>query len=139
MRVKYIEDPNTQWGGTFDVYRNSPYQRGAGLGSIFKSLWRLVVPLAKSVGKTVGKQALKTGARVGSDLLDGKNFEESVTERVNAAVKKHMEKSQEGGNLGKAPTRKSVTLINKKSRKKAIKKNNKKRTKVDIFDGSFNR
>jgi len=34
-------------------YRGTPYQRGAGLGSFFKALFRMAVPVIKSVGKPV--------------------------------------------------------------------------------------
>ena len=142
MRVKYTEDPK-QWGGAFDpdytVYRNSPYQRGAGLGSLFRSLWRLVLPIAKSVGKSVGKQALKTGVQVADDVLAGQNLEQAVKRRGAAGAKKMLKqatkavgKNQRGGGLG-AKKKRATTLINRgRSRtKKPAKK--RKLTKIDVF------
>ena len=47
------------------VFRGNPYQRGYGIGSLFK---RFGLPLAKFFGKHL----LQTGIKLGSDILDNK-------------------------------------------------------------------
>ena len=74
--MNYFEYYNNQAGGALDVY--SPfYQRGSGLGTIFKSLYRFVKPIAK----TLGKKALEIGSDVTKDVLAGKGFKEAALQR----------------------------------------------------------
>ncbi|KAL3098463.1 hypothetical protein niasHS_000014 [Heterodera schachtii] len=55
----------------FDYFRgSSPFQRGygiqrgAGVGDVFRGLWRFFLPILRRVGTTVGSEALSTGQRV---------------------------------------------------------------------------
>ena len=48
-------------------------QRGYGLGGLLKGLFRAAVPLLKQGAKVVGRTALKTGAQVAGDVLQGQN------------------------------------------------------------------
>jgi hypothetical protein len=53
------------------VYRASfRMQRGNGIGSFFRGLFRFVKPLLYSGTKAVGKEALKTGSNVITDNLN---------------------------------------------------------------------
>jgi hypothetical protein len=53
------------------VYRASfKMQRGNGIGSFFRGLFRFVKPLLYSGAKAVGKEALKIGSNILTDLLD---------------------------------------------------------------------
>jgi len=61
-----------------------PYQRGAGLGSLFRGLFRAILPVAKSGGKSVGRQALQTGTEIASDVLAGKSLKDAAEERGKA-------------------------------------------------------
>ncbi len=82
MRQLYIPRKQKDWegffrsgqhGGSLVGFRGSRFpQRGAGLGSIFSSLFRSILPVAKSVGKAVGRQALSTGAEAAADTLAGR-------------------------------------------------------------------
>ena len=68
-----------QAGGEISYFFGSHYQKGYGLGSIFSGLLRSVVPLFKSTAaKNLGKMALKTGARVAGDVLQGENISSAV-------------------------------------------------------------
>jgi hypothetical protein len=67
-----------QRGGNITGYRGACMQRGYGIGGIFKSLARYVIPLFKQVAKVVGKRALQAATEVGQDVLQGKNVRESV-------------------------------------------------------------
>jgi hypothetical protein len=58
-------------GGIGPVYRASfRVQRGNGLGSFFRGLFRFVKPLLYSGAKAVGKEALKTGSNIITDILN---------------------------------------------------------------------
>ena len=69
-----------QYGrGRVTVFRGAPLQRGHGLGSLFKTLFRVAVPIlrraapivkrvAVRAGKSVAKRAVKAGARVLKDV-----------------------------------------------------------------------
>ena len=85
----------------------TPYQRGAGLGSIFASLFRAIAPMAKSAAKAVGKKALNAGLEVAADALAGQNVKESLKTHAKAlgedvvrgaqtALKRRMEGSGRG-------------------------------------------
>ena len=93
-------------------FTGTPYQRGAGLGSIFVSLFRAIAPMAKSAAKAVGKKALNAGLEVAADTLSGQNFKESLkthakalgqdmVQGAQATLKRHMT----GHGLGSRPKR----------------------------------
>ena len=72
------------------------YQKGYGLGGIFSSIAKTIMPLIKSSAKTVGKQVLRSGVGFASDVLKGKNAKQAAIDRaksggshlLNAALKK---------------------------------------------------
>ena len=67
-----------QRGGNIAGYRGARFQRGYGIGGIFKSLARYAIPLFKQGAKVVGKRALQAATEVGQDVLHGKDGKESV-------------------------------------------------------------
>ena len=106
MRVAYVPISEKQWllhyqrGGGF---RGTSFQRGGGLGSIFRILFRAILPLVKSAGKAVGKRALKTGAEVASDLISGRDLKHSLTTHGKQAAGELLDKAtkkMQGGNVG---------------------------------------
>ena len=71
----------TQAGGSLEIY--SPiFQRGHGLSSMLKSLYRYVRPLIISQGRRLASSALKSGTALGQDLLEGKEIRESGKKRL---------------------------------------------------------
>ncbi|KAL3077646.1 hypothetical protein niasHT_039438 [Heterodera trifolii] len=74
--AEYDDYVMMQYGGglekdDFDYFRGStPFQRGygaqrgAGVGDVFRGLWRFFLPILRRVGTTVGSEALSTGQRV---------------------------------------------------------------------------
>lgn len=120
------------------VFRGSPYQRGAGFGSVFKRIFRWIVPIIKEhalpVVKSVGKEALKTAVNIATDTLDGKDFKTSAKDQVKSSLNKF---SDQFGN-GKRRTSSVKKVLFKKSRKKRktsiVQKPSKKKRKLDIFD-----
>ena len=80
MKVKYCCNPKdyenyyvTQVGKGMPYYLGRQFQRGYGLGGLFSSIGRAVLPMIKSGIKTVGKEVLRSGAELASDALQGKN------------------------------------------------------------------
>ena len=130
MRVTYTEVPERFWTQYYAQqsrqhgagFIGSPYQRGGGLGSLFRGIFRALLPVAKSAGKAIGKQALSTGAEIASDIVAGKGIKEAAKRRGKAGtaalLRKAATKLQRGKGIGRRPKR----LAKKKKKKKAGKK-----------------
>lgn len=118
MRTIYVAPSDKVWASFYsrnqkgEGFVGLPYQRGGGLGSIFRGIFRALLPIAKSAGKTIGRQALRTGAEIASDVLSGSNLKDSVKRRGRAAAAtlatKAAKKIQRGGRLGKRPASKTI-------------------------------
>lgn len=63
-----------------------PRQRGAGVGSVLRSLWRFLLPLAKPVAQEIGREGAAAGARVLSGVAEGKNFKETVEKETKEGI-----------------------------------------------------
>ena len=99
-----------QVGGEFNYYRGSNYQEGFGysyqigdgLGDMFRRFASWVVPILKkhaiptiqSGVKAIGREALDSAADVAKDLLSGKEFKESATNRYKTAVDSLRERAE---------------------------------------------
>jgi hypothetical protein len=76
----------TRYHGRGIPYFSGPvYQRGHGIGSLFRGLFRFAMPFIKQGAKAVGRQALQTGMQVAGDVLENRPFKESVKSRVREA------------------------------------------------------
>lgn len=109
-------NPHYQLGGNLPGFRAySPSHRGAGLGSFFKSLFRVAMPLLKSAGK----QALIAGSKIVNDVSQGVPLKESARVHSKTAagelLRATADRMQYGTGLGKR----------KRSKKRSISKNNK--------------
>lgn len=101
MRVLYVPGNEKEWARYYGAqalqqgsgFVGLPYQRGSGLGSLFRGIFRTILPVAKSVGKTVGKAALSTGAQIASDVVAGKNIKEAAEERGRMAAAQLLDKA----------------------------------------------
>ncbi len=115
------------------------FQRGGfGLSSMLSGILRKVLPIAKTAGKSLAKQALNTGLNVATDVIEGRDFGDSMEEhgkrgaanlirRGQAALgsKKRKKKvykgrRQAGKGLGvfrQNRKRKTINLVNGKNRK----------------------
>ena len=63
----YLQHYKNQAGGKFPVFRGTPYQRGEGLGDIFRAVLRFLAPVASSAATTFIKNAasrMETGEEV---------------------------------------------------------------------------
>ena len=73
------------------VFRSSPWQlghgqMGYGLGGLFRSVARTVMPMVKSGAKALGNIALNSGANFIGDVLAGKNVKEAAKARTREAA-----------------------------------------------------
>ena len=114
---------------TFPTYKGVRYQRGYGLGNVFKRFFKWIVPIIKEkavpvlkdVGKKVGESVISGTTKFARDALDGKDIKESAKTRFEETkneIKSKIEQRGEG--------------INK--RKKKLIRTISKRQKKDIFD-----
>lgn len=147
--LAYYKQQAAQSGHGLDGFHGLPYQRGAGLGSFFRSLFSMAIPVIKraasSTAKVVGKQALSTIGKVATDVSSGHNFKESVVKRGKEAASNILQESagslmqqQSGSGLGVRPLRTTIKIPNVaiKRRAKAKKVSVAKRrrlVKSDIF------
>lgn len=106
MRVAYVPPTPEDWAEIFSQQTGAgfvgmPYQRGAGLGSIFRGIFRALLPIVKHAGKAIGKQALSTGAEIVSDVAAGNSIKEAVKRRTKAGTAKLLNRAatklQSGG------------------------------------------
>jgi len=76
--TRYYVNQSGGGGEIAPVYRASfRLQRGNGIGSFFRGLFRFVKHLLYSGAKAVGKEALKTGSHIITDFLN-KEMEQPV-------------------------------------------------------------
>lgn len=86
----------------------SPYQRGGGLGAIFKSIFRWTMPALKSIGR----QALVSGSRVVADVVQGRDVKESLKEHARQGVGQLLHKAGDAIQSGQGKKRRKK--INKR-------------------------
>ena len=117
MHVKYCCDSTAyqsyylnQIGHDGPYFSGAPFKNGYGLGGIFSSLAKSIMPLIKSGAKAIGKQALNGGLGFVSNVLAGKNAKEAAVERAKMAGSSLLQ--QAAGHKRKAPVR-----VQKKRRK----------------------
>ncbi|KAH7721116.1 CBN-RNR-2 protein [Aphelenchoides avenae] len=65
-------------GGEGPYFAGSLYQRGAGIGSIFASLLRFLVPIAKAAGRELGREGLAVGSRVLGSVAEGQALKKAA-------------------------------------------------------------
>jgi hypothetical protein len=106
MRIEFVPFSPDEWVRFYQVgggFHGLPFHtRGGGLGSIFRNILRMLMPIAKSAVKASGKEALSTVARIASDVVAGESFPESVEKQGRAGTARLMRRAAdkvEGGRL----------------------------------------
>lgn len=128
---KFEDHYTSQIGTGLAHYKGISYQKGYGLGGIFRRLFRSALPFLVKGGKTLGKEVLKTGSRIASDVLSGENFNEAVKARS----------KESGKNLARKAIDKVQSMVGKgqykrkrKKQKRVISSKARKVSGRDIFD-----
>ena len=142
--LSYYQHQAVQSGHGLDGFRGAPYQRGAGLGSFFKSLFQVAVPIlrqaAKSTARRVGRQAVTAIGNIATDVTGGRDLKESLVSRGKEAASNVLHETadalQSGSGLGFRPRTSRTKVPAIKRRSKSKKRSVKKRrhlVKSDIF------
>jgi len=80
-----LYDPRRQQSGGGEFYRaNLTRQRGAGIGSFFKSVGRFLLPLVR---KHVLPHAVSTAKNVVSDVIEGRNVLQTLKQHGLEGIK----------------------------------------------------
>ena len=121
MRVKYCCDAKayenyylSQVGHGMPYFAGARVQQGYGLGNLFSSIAKSVLPLVKKGAKTLGKQVLQSGVEFASDVLHGKNAKQAAIDQAKAAGSNLLQAAQQKIGKRKAAPRK----VQKKKRKR---------------------
>nr|CAD2198361.1 unnamed protein product [Meloidogyne enterolobii] len=123
---------------------SSPFQRGyglqggAGIGNVFRGLWRFFLPIVKRVGTNVTAEALNTGHRVLERVNQGEPIKSAITSEGKKGIDNVLEKGglprQFGTGFSKSHTAKKSI---KGKRKREISNHKivigKKRIRSDAF------
>ena len=112
-----------QIGGGF--YSGVRKQQGYGLGGLLAKLGRFVLPILKPVVKSIGKQAIRSGAQIAGDILDGQNPKQAFKQNLRQGTKELFQK---------VVKKKLKPVKRKRKSKKVISSKTKRSKKLDIFD-----
>uniref|UniRef100_A0A1I8AXB3 Uncharacterized protein n=1 Tax=Meloidogyne hapla TaxID=6305 RepID=A0A1I8AXB3_MELHA len=119
----FIQNPlNIQEGNglegnanTYTYFKGaSPFQRGyglqggAGIGDVFRGLWRFFLPLVRRVGTTVTAEALNTGQRVLERVNQGEPIKDALTTEGKKGLDTLLEKGGMPKQFGTGNRRKSI-------------------------------
>lgn len=73
-------------GGVSQVYAGAPFQKGYGVGSFLRGIFRGLIPFLKSAGQKAASEALNAGVNVLNDVTTGHTpFRTSVKRRAEEA------------------------------------------------------
>ena len=115
MRAKYCCDAKayenyylSQVGHGMPYFLVARVQQGYGLGNLFSSIAKSVLPLVKKGAKTLGKQVLQSGVEFASDVLHGKNVKQAAIDQARAAGSNLLQVAQHKNKKTKSSTEKST-------------------------------
>ena len=116
-----------QAGNGLPYFVGSQYQKGYGLGGVFRNIFRWIMPIVRDhaipVAKSVGKELLRTATNVAQDTLNGEDFKQSTKKRLRESFKNMSEKIHQGEGL---VLKTGLNIKNTKRKSKSIKKKFKK-------------
>jgi hypothetical protein len=82
----------------FPVYRGGPvFQRGTGIGDVFRGILRFFMPLIRQAGTAVKDEALNTGQRIIEQIKEGQPLSQTVIEEGKKGLKNVTGIKQFGG------------------------------------------
>lgn len=126
----YIGQTN-QTGHGLNFYRGNSYQKGFGLGGLFRSFFRAAVPLFKSGAKAVGKQLFRSGVDLLNDVTQGQDVKTATKRRLKEAGNVLTDKASTKGKsmIGSGKRNKK----RKRTKSRVITRRTKKEKALDIF------
>ena len=105
-------------------FKGEQYQRGFGLGSLFKRFFKWVspyvektLPVIKDGLKHVGKEVVNSAASIAKDVIEGKNVHESSKSHLNNSID-NLKKMADESMAGRGYKRKRQIAKNSHSAKK---------------------
>lgn len=116
-------------GGSFPVFAGSPYQSGAGLGNIFKSIARFMFPVLLPTASTFIRSAAK-------GLEEGRDMKSALRDSIGPTIKEALgstitqirnRQSGSGKNRKRRRVKSKKTLYKAKNQKKSKKRKSKSR------------
>jgi hypothetical protein len=134
---QYFANQATNKIPVFEGYR---FQRGYGLGGVFRKLFKWIMPIVKQhavpVAKTLGEEILKGAINIAKDALRGRNIKESANHRFEETLNELSHKAGVMKGDGLASDINTLNKTNKRKRKlkQILKSNFRRKRKVDIFD-----
>ena len=116
-------------------------QYGRGFGSLFKSVARVVTPLASKVLRYTAKRGLETGIGLLSDVLSGENVKTAAKRRASEAFQQTKQEALEAVKRRRQGPSTTTTSTVKRKRKKGRKqkggrfavRRRRRRPTADIF------
>lgn len=111
---------NVQYGGA-DAFIGTPFLRGqygTGIGSVFSSIFRFLLPIGKQIGRELGKEGINTGARVLNRLASGENLKNSLLNESQQGIKNLVDAVYEHSQKGQGRKRKTTSKKTIKGSKK---------------------
>jgi hypothetical protein len=134
-----------QAGGNYSYFKGAARQRGYGLGGMFKSMFKYLIPLfrthalpvIKKGAEIVGTEAVKAASNIATDTIKGRNirdaFQEHSTSAIDNLSNQAQAKLQSGS--GRKRKRSSFKSNRKVKQTKTVRfKTPKIRRLADIFD-----
>ncbi|KAI6232668.1 hypothetical protein M3Y99_00099400 [Aphelenchoides fujianensis] len=92
--LRYENFFSGQDGGYFVGYRHQRgLQRGQGLGTVLKSVWRWLSPVVKSAGASLGNEGLATTARILTNVAQGAPVQETARKETAEGAKNLLRKA----------------------------------------------
>lgn len=90
----------------------TPARHGAGMGDVFRSVWRFLKPMAMGAVRSIGEEGATAGARILSNLAQGADLKETVKNEGREGVRRVIDRAsrslQKGGGVSKK--RKSIKV-----------------------------
>ena len=123
-----------QAGSGLPYFQGTLYQKGYGLGGVFRRIFKYIMPIVREHAlpavKSVGKEFLKSAANVVNDSLGGEQ-KSSAKKRLSESMKNISERYNlhEGEGLSLRP---NISINSRKRKSKSKNKKIKKRI-LDIF------
>lgn len=109
------------------IFEGKRLQRGRGIGSLFGSVFRSLVPLGKKVltsnvtkniAKTAGKTLKNAAIDTAVDLLEGKNLKDSAKNSLDVTKRKLAQAIKDHAKKGVKHTNKSKNVSRKKKKRR---------------------